>query len=220
MIEYAFELENGRKIGFKVLFNRVHENNKLPGAYPQWTLLNYKKCLNCPLSEKDHLYCPTAVDIKNVVGEFAEISSINEMNVVVRVQDRTIRKKCDAQTGLNSLLGLLMATSACPILSKLNSLAKFHLPFASFNETLYRTVGDYLIKQYIIKNDGGVPDFELKGLEALYRELTLLNQCFLERLKEVAKLDSSINVIANLSSLSLIVQFSINERLKAFKDLV
>ncbi len=220
MIEYAFELDNGKKIGFKVVFNRVHENIRVPGAYPPWTMLNFKKCSNCTLSDKDHLYCPTAVDIKSVVAEFAEISSINEMNVVVRMPDRTIKKKCDAQTGLNSLLGLMMATSACPILSRLNSLARFHLPFASFNETLYRTVGDYLIKQYLIKTDGGVPDFELKGLETLYRELALLNQCFLERLKEVAKLDSSINVIANLSSLSMIVQFSINERLKSFKEFI
>lgn len=220
MIEYAFELEGGKRVGFKVLFNRVHADDDKPGSYPQWTLLNFKRCSNCTLSPDHHMYCPTAVDIKNVVTEFAEISSIKEMNVVVRMQDRTIRKQCDAQTGLNSLLGLLMATSSCPILSKLNSLARFHLPFASFNETLYRTVGDYLIKQYLIKNEGGQPDFELKGLEKLYRDLAELNGCFLERLKEVAKHDSSINVIANLSSLSMIVQFSIHDRLKDFRSFI
>ncbi|GAB4266401.1 MAG: hypothetical protein Kow0029_00030 [Candidatus Rifleibacteriota bacterium] len=220
MIEYAFELDGGKKVGFKVETNRKADLSKDPDKYPEWTRLNYKKCTNCPLSEADNFYCPTAVDIKNVVSEFAEISSINEVNVVVRMNDRTIRKRCDAQTGLNSLLGLLMATSACPILSRLHSLAKFHLPFATFNETLYRIVGDYLIKQYLIMNSGGKPDFELTGLQALYQDLTELNRCFLERLKEVAKLDSSINVIANLSSLSMIVQFSIADRLKNFQDLV
>jgi hypothetical protein len=99
-------------------------------------------------------------------------------------------------------------------------MAQFHLPFASFNETLYRTVGDYLIKQYLIMNEGGKPDFELEGLQLLYQKLTELNRCFLEHLKEVAKHDSSINVIANLSSLSMIMQFSIQDRLKAFKGMV
>ncbi|MBU1105988.1 MAG: hypothetical protein KKB51_04910 [Candidatus Riflebacteria bacterium] len=220
MIEYAFELDDGKKIGFKVLLNRTQEFAKEPGLYPSWTLLSFKKCTNCPLSENDHLYCPAAIDIKNVISEFAEISSIKEMNVAVQIRDRTIRKRCDAQTGLNSLVGLLMATSACPILFRLNSQAKFHLPFASFNETLYRTVGDYLIKQYLTKKEGGIPDFELIGLEALYKDLALLNSCFIERIKAVAKLDSSLNVIANLSSLSTIVHMSIGDQLKAFKDLI
>lgn len=219
MIEYDFELDGGKRIGFKILLNRTQGLSKEPGIYPDWTLLNFQKCSNCPLSDSDFLYCPTAVDIKNAVEEFAKISSIKEMNVVVHVQERTIRKRCDAQTGLNSLLGLLMATSACPILSRLNSLAKFHLPFASINETLYRTVGDYLIKQYMIKNEGAKPDFELVGLEALYTELAELNRCFLGRIKEVAKLDSSLNVIANLSSLSMMMRISIKDRLKAFKGL-
>lgn len=217
MIEYAFELNTGKKIGFKVDLERKSKPVENTGHLPEWTRLGFKKCSNCILCEDQNPYCPTAVDIKNVVAEFAEISSINETSVVVRMNDRTIRKECDAQTALNSLLGLLMATSACPILSRLNSLARFHLPFATFNETLYRTVGDYLIKQYLVMNDGGKPDFELVGLQALYQELAELNRCFHERLKEVAKLDSSINVIANLSSLSMIVQFSIHDRLKAIK---
>ena len=219
MIEYAFELKEGKKVGFKVELNRPAPES-IPGKYPDWTRLDFKRCTICKLDASKNLYCPTAVDVKSVVQEFAEISSIKETNVVVRMNDRTIRKVCDAQTGQNSLLGLLMATSACPTLSKLNSMAQFHLPFASFNETLYRTVGDYLIKQYLIMNEGGKPDFELEGLQLLYQKLTELNRCFLERLKEVAKHDSSINVIANLSSLSMIMQFSIQDRLKAFKGMV
>ncbi|MFZ5952032.1 MAG: DUF6901 family protein [Candidatus Rifleibacteriota bacterium] len=218
MIDYAFELDNGKKVGFKVQFNRNEWLTEDKALYPEWTRLGFQQCTICPFSATDHFYCPTAVDVKNVVAEFAEISSINEMNVVVRVQDRTIRKRCHAQIGLNSLMGLLMATSACPVLSKLNSLARYHLPFASFNETLYRTVGDYLIKQYLIKAEGGNPDFELVGLEALYRDLGELNRCFLNRIKEVAKLDASLNVIANLSSLSMIMQISISDRLKSFKS--
>ncbi len=220
IIRYHFELEQRKKVGFQVdLGKRGKEDRSIKG-HASWTLLKHERCTICPLDLNRNEYCPPAVDLENVLGEFAEISSCSEVNATVVTPDRTFQKKCDAQVALNSLVGLIMAGSACPILSRLRSQTQFHLPFASIPETLYRTVGDYLIKQYLIKMDGGSPDFELKGLESLYRDLAELNRCFLLRIGDIAKRDAALNVLANLSCLSTVVQMSITDRLKEFSSLI
>lgn len=46
------------------------------------------------------------------------------------------------------LMGLMMATSGCPVLQEIGAMASFHIPFCSTRETLDRTVGSYLTKQF------------------------------------------------------------------------
>ena len=140
------------------------------------------------------------------------------MKVTMRNPRRTCVKETDAQMGLEALLALVMATSACPILSRLRSQALFHLPFASIDETIYRTVGDYLIKQYFIMKDGGQPDFALAGLDALYRDLARLNICFFSRIQAACTKDANLNAVVVLRSLSEIVSMSLEERLAPLRE--
>jgi len=101
-----------------------------------------------------------------------------------------------------------------PILGRLRSQALFHLPFASIEETLYRTVGDYLIKQFFIMRDGGQPDFALVGLEALYSELAILNISFFSRIQAASAKDANLNAVVMMSSMSEIVSISLDRRLE------
>jgi len=137
----------------------------------------------------------------------------------VKRGDRSYEMDCDVQTALGSLLGLAMASSACPILGQLRGLARFHLPFAEFEETLFRTVGLYLLRQYFIAKDGGIPDFELVGLAELYDELQEVNRAFKRRIEAISPRDASINAVTLLASLSALVAMSLDSGLEQLRQL-
>ena len=159
------------------------------------------------------------MDIHNVVDTFSSIMSHTNASIQVVTAQRTYHKSCDVQTGLGALLGLLMAGSGCPILSKLKAMAHFHLPFATLDETIFRTVGAYLIQQYLVAQEGGTPDFELNHLKALYEELESLNNSMAHRLRNAAECDASVNAIVGFFGVSYLVRDSIDEQLQSFKTL-
>ena len=216
LIYYDYELPDGKVWSFEVVLNRrppsavpISVSNPAP---PPWTQLGFHRCSNCPLPDVQP-YCPTAIDIAPIVERFSQVPSTVPVKVTMRNANRVCVKETDAQMALEPLLALMMATSACPILCRLRSQALFHLPFATIAETLYRTVGDYLIKQYFVMKDGGEPDFALNGLEELYRELGTLNLCFFSRIQAACGKDANLNAVVGLSSLSEIVSMSLDERL-------
>jgi hypothetical protein len=221
LISYDYELPDGAVWSFQIDLNRPSLNPVAPtagpGAPPPWTLLAFHRCENCSLPEA-HTHCPAAVDAAPILDKFSHVLSTVRLKVTMRDASRVCFKETDAQMGLQALLALVMASSACPILSRLRSQALFHLPFASVEETLYRTVGDYLIKQYFIMKDGGQPDFALTGLDALYRDLATLNIHFFSRIQAACTKDANLNAIVVLRSLSEIVSMSLDERLVPLRE--
>jgi hypothetical protein len=219
MIHYCFQIKSGKTLHFDINPERVYspEEDKKPHA--DWTVLGFKQCTNCPLSKDQFRHCPVAVDLQNIISDFSAIVSFETATVVVSTPNREIRKECDVQTGLNSMMGLVMATSGCPILAHLKNLANFHLPFSTYEDTLFRTVGGYLIKQYFINKRGGKPDLELKGLDQFYRDLGTVNSCFVERINAAVKEDASANAVVLYWSISSIVNASLDDQLNNEKKL-
>ncbi|MDM8525983.1 hypothetical protein QUF80_21625 [Desulfococcaceae bacterium HSG8] len=209
MIEYIFQIEGGETLHFRIDINRKYKEKR--GHF--WTELGYHQCKNCTLLLKDYRYCPTAIDMEEIIEGFSSFFSHDKVFVRVKTSEREYSKMCDLQTGLQSLLGLVMATSSCPILSKLWALANFHLPFATTEDTLFRAVGAYLIRQYFIFSDKGQPDFDLEGLRNLYRELEELNTSFTERIRIASKTDANLNAVVQLGALSFLVHVSLEEQL-------
>ncbi len=219
-VEYRFTLPTGETHTFCVdLCDIVREPSIDEPAPPEWTTLAFHKCPGCPLSSLEITHCPAAQDIHRVVDTFSSIMSHTEAEIQVVTPQRSYHKSCDVQTGLGALLGLLMAGSGCPVLSKLKAMAHFHLPFASLDETIFRTVGTYLIQQYLVAQDGGTPDFELKHLKDLYEELESLNNAMAQRLRNAAECDASVNAIVGFFGVSYLVRDSIDEQLQSFKVL-
>ncbi|WCJ58492.1 hypothetical protein NXS98_12255 [Fontisphaera persica] len=212
-ITYTFTLQSGEVHQFDVHLERgmppAHPNR----AYAPWTRLEFQQCTNCPLKSDRFPYCPTAVDLEQIAHRFSSIKSFEKARVEVRTPDRTYTKHCDVQTGLRALLGLIMATSACPISSQLKGLAHYHLPFASIEETLFRVVGAYLIKQYFVQQAGGQPDWTLASLDRYYRDLQELNTCFKGRLDAASDKDANLNAICSLNFLSIAVASGVEDQL-------
>ena len=217
MVEYEFTLADGRIHRFVV---GGDDDRPITAEMPPWTALHFHQCDNCPLSPAHSPRCPPAVDVFRIAERFADKLSYERVHVRVQRHDRSFEMDCDVQTGLGSLLGLVMASSGCPILGQLQGLARFHLPFAEFEETLFRTVGLYLLRQYFVAKDGGVPDFELAGLARLYDDLQEVNRAFKRRIEGVSPRDASINAVTLLFSLSALVALSLDSGLEQLRQLV
>lgn len=108
-----------------------------------------------------------------------------------------------------------MATSACPVINQLRALANFHLPFATPEETIFRTVGAYLVKQYLLMNDGEQPDFELKGLKRVYSDLVIVNAALVKRIRAASEKDANLNAAVHHDSFSVIFLHALEDGLKS-----
>ncbi|WP_269527109.1 DUF6901 family protein [Coraliomargarita parva] len=191
---------------------------RAPENYPDWTLLHKDQCPCCPLKTSDSRFCPAAVRIHEVLETFKGSKSVQKIDLTVETTRRVYQQDCDLQSALNSMLGLQMATSGCPVLIRLRSMATFHMPFCSFGETLYRTVSSYLTQQFFIYKEGGSPDWDLQGLKCFYETLEGLNQAFSQRIKAIEESDAASNAIIMFFAASIVVADAIDNNLSEYKD--
>ncbi len=210
-VVYRFELKD-REIEFDVATRPDLIDNT--GEHPEWARLSHKQCECCPLKESDCAYCPAATRINEVIEAFADNQSIERVKVTVTTAERSYFDDCDLQVGINSLMGLMMATSGCPVLKELGAMASFHIPFCTTRETLHRTVGSYLIKQYFKQLEGEEPDWELAHLKELYGQLEGLNQDFSRRIQSSITSDALSNAVIMFFATSVVVASSLDEQLK------
>ncbi len=221
VIRYAFRLREGGERVFEVRLDpeTLADLTPPPAQLPEWTQLEFHKCSNCPLASRTHPRCPTAVNLTEVVAAFAQTYSFQEAEVVVHIADRETRKQTSIQAGLSSFLGVRMATSGCPILGKLRPLVRFHLPFASELETIFRSVSMYLVGQYLKQQRGQEPDWSLGGLADIYREVGAVNRAFAGRLRAAAPTDANLNAIVLLDTFAKALPDSIDDRLSELQSL-
>ncbi len=187
-------------------------------SLPDWTRLDYHQCACCPLNPAQTRHCPAAVRLHEALEAFHDLDSIESGNITVETKRRNYVLRCDLQSGLNSMIGLIMATSGCPVVGQLRSMATFHLPNSSFAETLYRAVGAYLIKQYFILQEGREPDWKLEGLQDFYGELEQLNHAFSARISGISRGDAISNAMVMFFSTSVVAASAIEEQLEEYRD--
>jgi hypothetical protein len=218
-IEYVFTMGDGKVLNYKINFSRPWADMLEKSDYPVWTELDFKQCGNCPLDPEEYSHCPVAIDAKEIFLGFREILSSSVANVRVITPEREYFKRCDAQTGLRALIGFVMATSQCPILSKMRGMAHYHLPFASIDEIVFRVSSSYLLSQYYLHQEGGEPDWELKGLKKYYKDLLTLNYDFLQRIRIASEAHSNLDVLSTLFSISSLLSINLEQHLQELKPL-
>lgn len=180
---------------------------------PYWTSFEYQSCEDC-IYREGLKHCPIAVNVGAVVEAFKDIYSYETVNVKVETRDRVYSKNgISVQQGLGSLLGIIMVTSGCGDLDKLRPMVRFHLPFASLEETIYRAVSMYLLAQYFRRKGGLEPDWNLSELVKIYHKIDAININFCKRLQIVAKKDADLNAVVVLDTFAQMLPFSIAERL-------
>lgn len=218
-ITYEFKIENGEVFTFSIDPSAPSNcGTSVKESSSAWTRLEYHKCENCPLNPEEHPHCPVALDIEEVAEKFSALLSWKQAEVWVHTEDRSYHKKCDLQDGLRSMLGLMMALSLCPILSRLKPLASSHLPFASFQETVTRVVGNYLIRQFLNEKNNLEPDWSLTELKSMYRELVTVNFSMLERIRAASEEDANLNAISIFFSMASVVNMALEEQLDEMEE--
>lgn len=218
-IEYRITLDDEHAFAYRIEPDRQYDPQQAAET-PKWTRLEYNQCSNCPLAREQFRHCPAAVDLHRVIEDFRGLPAVKKAEVQVRTPEREYAKQVSLEEGLRSLLGVIMATSACPLLSRLKPMAQQHLPFASNQEFITRAVSLYLMRQYFNYREGRHADWELKGLVRHYQQLQLVNQAFWQRIHETCVGDSNLKAFLSFFSMSSSMSYSLEAQLQKVRPLL
>lgn len=220
---YTFTFDDCVKKVFEVRLDS-RTLNVLPlqaasAAAPEWTRLEHQRCENCPLRPETTPCCPIALNMAVLVKSFGAILSYEMADVLVEMQERSVFKRVAVQSGLYSLMGIYMSASGCPVMDPLKPLVRFHLPFSSIDETVYRVVAMYVTAQFLRANAGLSADGELEGLARLFTEVHKVNVGFCLRLRGAIDKDALVNSVTILDAFVAIGQPPTPKRLAAVRRL-
>jgi hypothetical protein len=220
-IQYCFAPEKGCKeiFNLKIDAQDLSLLADIPKTLPAWTELNFHQCPHCPLKNPPHLRCPLAAHLVDVVSRFEDLVSYDNIELTVITQERTISQFTTAQRAISSLMGLISATSGCPHTVFFRPMARYHLPLASEDETIYRATSMYLLAQYFKKKEGLDPDIEFNGLKEFYKKIEVVNETMAKRLKAASDTDSTVNAIIILDMYAKVVPFGIKDSLEGIRHL-
>ena len=180
---------------------------------PDWTRLAQDRCPNCPLDPARTVHCPAALALMPLVAQLEDLFSHDQVFLEVTTTERTISGQTTIQRAVSSLMGLLLAGSNCPHTLFFKPMARFHLPLASEEETIYRAASTYLLTQYFHQLRGREPDLSLEGLNQIYRNIQEVNRAMAQRLRQTSKTDSSINAIVLLDMYAKAMPYAIKQSL-------
>jgi hypothetical protein len=217
-IRYRFDLPDGSKkhvdLNFAAADFRL--SNPTPADPPFWTELKFSQCSNCPLSSVDYAHCPAALHMAPAVESLKALVSFDVVGVTVTQAERTVHAETTAQQAMSSVLGLIMATSGCPWTDRLRPMARFHLPFASEAETVYRSVCMFLLARELV---GAGEAHGFAQLTDLYENLHVVNRDMSRRLGAATRTDPARNAMALLDSYTTLLPAALESSLQELKPL-
>lgn len=187
--------------------------------YPEWTRIRSAACVGCEWAESE--YCPIAVRLIEPLAMFRDVVSYEPAMVEVETEQRYYRKNVDMQQGLSSLFGLLMATSGCPSMAIFRPMARYHLPFSSFEETFFRVSGTYLLRELLDEKQDINRNSVVEGLNRIYKQVARVNEgvMYMLRKSDGAMADSSANAVALLAAFSGLVPLTAENQLDEIERL-
>lgn len=199
-IIYKFTLADSTEEIFELVFDaqtiELIMDDEVPP--PAWTELPLHQCPPCPLEPETHPYCPVARNLSVAVSRLDRLMSFDRVLVQVINAERRVLHHTSAQEGISSLMGLLIAGSSCPVTHFFKPMARFHLPFANKDETLWRVAATFLLARYF--SEGGLEksDINLDGLINIYYDVARLNDHMVERVRSATSKDSAVNALVHL----------------------
>jgi len=220
-IQYIFSIPNAPNSEFFVHLDPQTLSAIGPDKenLPAWTKLDFHQCKHCTLTLTDTSHCPVAANITDVVTSFDGMTSFDKVHAEVITAERTITQETTIQRGIGSLMGLIFATSGCPHMKFFKPMARFHLPFASEEETMFRATSMYLLAQYFRHDPDTAADFSLDGLGEIYSNIQIVNTTLAERLRAATESDSSLNAVIFLDMYARAMPYVIKDKLEELRHL-
>lgn len=152
----------------------------------------------------------------SAVEPLKALVSFDAVGVTVTQSERTVYAKTTAQQAMSSVLGLIMATAGCPWTDRFRPMARFHLPFASESETVYRSVSMFLLARELM---GVKPAEGFAALEVLYENLHVVNRDMSRRLGAATHTDPARNAMALLDAYTTLLPAALECSLGELKPL-
>lgn len=218
-IQYRLVLPDGNEEVFDLQLDteNVELVGNVPDDKPEWTQLDFHQCPNCPLTGSGD--CPVAANLITVIARMEKLISYDAVSCKVTLDERSISTDTTAQQAIRSLIGLIIAVSGCPHTAFFKPMARFHLPFSTEEETIYRSTSMYLLSRYMMKNDGKDASLELDGLNDIYRNVQIVNTALAKRIKAASKTDSTVNALIILDMFAKALPFVIKDALSEIRYL-
>ena len=216
-IRYRFDLPDGSQKSLDFSFDATDFRlaNAAPATPPPWTDLKFNQCANCPLNAAQSPHCPAALHMVSAIEPLKASASFDTVGVTVTQGERTIYAETSAQLAMSSVLGLIMATAGCPWTDRLRPMARFHLPFATEAETVYRSTSMFLLARELA--GGSTQGFA--ALEGLYENLHIVNRDMSRRLGAAARTDPAQNAMALLDAYTTLLPAALACSLEELKPL-
>ncbi|MFC1543205.1 DUF6901 family protein [Candidatus Neomarinimicrobiota bacterium] len=220
--EYHFFFYKNKEVVFELNLDPVTFKYISPAhqEQPKWARLDDSACDQCICQQEGLDFCPVAVNIAGIIKVFGDMISYDVVDITIKSKERLyVKKQISIQHALSSMLGIIMVTSGCKDLDMLKPMVKFHLPFASIEETIYRATSMYLLAQYFRYKRGLVPDWDMDGLISVYRRIDTINMSLCNRLRRASNEDANLNAVVVLDTFAQVMPISVEEGLAEFEDL-
>ncbi|CCG08359.1 DUF6901 family protein [Pararhodospirillum photometricum] len=215
-VTYVFHLASGQVERISLTFDPetflLHPLDPAGSPSP-WTRLTVHPCPQCPLLGTQTPWCPFARALDGFVHRFDAFYSYERSIVEVVTEQRTVVAQVSLQQAMASIVGLIGATSGCPTLAFFRPMARFHLPFASEEETLVRAFSLHLLENYLRAGGAGEQRVSVDDLEARYAEVATVNRGMAERVRSAFHKDALVNAIIILDTFAQAVPFVVQEAL-------
>jgi hypothetical protein len=220
-IEYIFNIFSHKIMKFTILLDKKTLLVEPPvGAKEkEWTVLGFHKCDICPFDKDKVRNCPIAYNISYIAESFTDVSSTEETEITVNVESRTYKRTDTVNEGLKSIMGIYMATSGCPHMDLLKPMARFHLPFATMEETVYRHIGNYFINEFNKFLSKKLDKIDVDDFRKRYELINKVNLGIFNRIKHISEKDASTNAIVTLNAFGQMVGMELDYELETIKHL-
>lgn len=220
-IRYVFRFPDERQEVFDLHLDAetLELIHTIPETLPSWTRIGFYQCPNCVLTPETHSYCPVAIHLVKVMAICNDVLSYDSIHVDIFTYERVVYKDTSVQKGISSLMGLIIATSGCPHTGFFKPMARFHLPLASAEETIYRAASMYLLAQYFRHKQGQEADLEMTGLMRIYQDIEVINKSMAQRLLTISDKDSMLNALNILDIFAKSLPFAVEESLQEIRYL-
>lgn len=220
-VTYSFQFSDGTNIVVPLHARAPDFELRAPpeAASAPWTKLEFHQCPNCTLNPRDTPHCPAALQLVALVPTCRSFPSHETVELTVTTSERSMRQTTTLQRALGSLMGLAFSASGCPHTRVFRPMARFHLPLASEDETVYRAASMYLLAQYFRARRGQKVDLELTGLTDIYRAVQIVNKGLAQRLRAATEGDAAVNAVVLLDLLAKALPYSITDSLSELENL-
>jgi hypothetical protein len=211
-VTYSIDTPDGRSIVFPIRLDEHGLLEDAPTEGPEWTQLGGSRCSGCTAR---CAACSAALAMAPVVEALRGIDSLQTVRTRVAMPHYTAEVECSVARVASSIMGLMMAASACSAMAPFRAMAIYHQPFASLEETVIRAAGFLLLGRWAQGSLGAEDPFA--PLIDAWQQLEDINLRIGQSLQAHCNEDAALNGLANLDMFAKAGVFGLESALAALK---